>query len=417
MISFDEALAHVLAGASPVGAERVAIEPASGRVLAEDGHRARQPMPPFDYSAMDGWAVATADLEGDGPWTLPAQGESAAGRELPAFSRGTSCRIFTGARLPAGCDAVVMQEIVERDGDRVTLRERPKPGAHVRRRGEDLQEGAVALRRGTRLGPGQIALAAALDRATLAVSRRPVVAIVATGDELRSPGEHARPGSVVESNAFFVAAAARAAGADARVTPFVRDDPAAARAALADALRGVDLLVTIGGVSVGDHDVVRPALEAAGVTIEFFRVALRPGKPLVLGRAGATQVLGLPGNPASASLTFVLFGVPLLRALAGDAAPLPPVRLRAPIALERPLSCEATTTKRRQFLRAPPRGRRRPRARPAEPGVRRRDELRRGRRARRLPRRSRPARGRRRRRSDPPGGRLRGNFAARGDVG
>jgi molybdopterin molybdotransferase len=349
VISFDEALARVLGGAAPVGAERVALEAASGRVLAEDV-AAPAPMPPFDYSAMDGWAIATADVEGVGPWTLPARGESAAGRDLPAFTRGTTCRIFTGARLPDGCDAVVMQEIVERDGDRVTLRERPKPGAHVRRRGEDLREGAVALRRGTRLGPGHVALAAALDRATLAVSRRPVVAIVATGDELRSPGEPARPGSVVESNAFFVAAAARAAGADARVTPFARDDPAAARAALAEAIRGVDLLVTIGGVSVGDHDVVRPALEAAGVTIEFFRVALRPGKPLVVGRAGATQVLGLPGNPASASLTFLLFGVPLLRALAGDAAPLPATR-RVAVALDKPL-VRGEGDQRRQFLRA-----------------------------------------------------------------
>jgi molybdopterin molybdotransferase len=206
-----------------------------------------------------------------------------------------------------------------------------RPGDHVRRRGEDLAAGAVALARGVRLSPGRVALAAALDRPHLLVARRPIVTVLCSGDELRSPGQMhppVEPGSIPESNGYFVAAAARAAGAVVRVAPFVGDEPEAARRAAFGALRGSDVVVTVGGVSVGDRDVMRTALEAAGVVIDFWKVNIKPGKPLAVGRAGAVQVLGLPGNPASASLTFLLFGVPLLRALQGDLAPLPP-RLRA----------------------------------------------------------------------------------------
>jgi molybdopterin molybdotransferase len=327
MLTFAEALARLLAAAQPLGAERVPLAEASGRVLAEDV-RAPAPMPPFDYSAMDGYALAAGDLAGDGPWELPVAGESAAGGDLPDLVPGTACRIFTGARLPRGADTVVMQERVERRGEAAVLAARPRPGDHLRRRGEDLAEGAVALGRGARLGPGKVALAAALDRPELFVSRRPAVTVLCSGDELRAPGEPGPAGSIPESNGYFVAAAARGAGAIVRVSPFVRDEPEASRRAVAEALRGSDLVVTIGGVSVGDRDVMRPALEAAGVTIDFWKVKIKPGKPLAVGRAGATQVIGLPGNPASASLTFLLFGVPLLRALQGDAAPLP-VRLRA----------------------------------------------------------------------------------------
>ena len=327
MITFTEALARLLSFARPLGPERVALDDACGRVLAEDV-RAPGPLPPFDYSAMDGYAVATSDLPGDGPWELPVVGESSAGGELPELVPGTACRIYTGARLPAGADAVVMQERVARVGDVAILTAPVRPGDHLRRRGDDLAEGAVALASGARLTPGRVALAAALDRPQLLVARRPVVTVLCSGDELRSPGQPGRPGSIPESNGYFVAAAARGAGALVRVSPFVRDEPEDARRAVTDALRGSDVVVTIGGVSVGDRDVVKPALEAAGVVIDFWKVKIKPGKPLAIGRAGATQVIGLPGNPASASLTFLLFGVPLLRALQGDAAPLP-VRLRA----------------------------------------------------------------------------------------
>jgi molybdopterin molybdotransferase len=345
MITFTEALARLLAGVQPLGPERVALDEAAGRVLAEDV-RAATPLPPFDYSAMDGYALATRDLPGDGPWSLPVVGESSAGGELPELAPGTACRIYTGARLPSGADAVVMQERVARAGDVATLTARVRPGDHLRRRGDDLAEGALALAAGARLTPGRVALAAALDRPQLLVARRPVVTVLCSGDELRSPGQPGQAGSIPESNGYFVAAAARAAGALVRVSPFVRDEPEDARRAVTDALRGSDVVVTVGGVSVGDRDVVKPALEAAGVVIDFWRVKIKPGKPLAVGRAGATQVIGLPGNPASASLTFLLFGVPVLRALQGDVAPLP-VRLRAAVR-----SAVRREPGREEFLRA-----------------------------------------------------------------
>lgn len=317
-----------------VVAELVDLDAALGRVLAED-LRAPLPMPGFDYSSMDGYALRVADLDGASPWTLPVAGESAAGGVAPTLARGAACRIFTGAEIPAGADAVVMQENVERHGEAITLRAAPARGANIRRQGEDMAAGTVALARGARLGPGQLALCAGLDRARIAVARRPRVVVLCSGDELRQPGEPARSGSIPESNGFFVAAAARLAGADARIGPFVRDDLETATAAVREALDGADVVVTIGGVSVGDHDVMKPALEAAGVTLDFWRVAIKPGKPIAVGRRfhgpeRTTHVLGLPGNPASASLTFLLFGMPLLRALAGDTAPLPP-RTRMPI--------------------------------------------------------------------------------------
>jgi molybdopterin molybdotransferase len=328
MIPFEEALARLLATARPVGAERVPLEDASGRVLAEE-IVAADAMPPFDYSAMDGYAIASSDLAGSGPFRLPVRGESAAGGALPSLLPGSACRIFTGARLPPGADTIVPQEDAPRSGDEITLQQAPRAGAWVRRRGADLAAGSVALPRGTRLTPGKVALAAALDRPHLFVSQRPVVTVLCSGDELRSPGAPGPAGTIPESNGYFVAATARAAGAAVRVAPFVPDDAARAAEAVSTGLRGSDLVVTIGGVSVGDHDVVRPALEAAGVALDFWRVAIKPGKPLAVGRAeharggGVVHVLGLPGNPASAALTFVLFGVPLLRALQGDALPLP----------------------------------------------------------------------------------------------
>lgn len=345
MILFSDALSRLLAAVTPLASERVPLDEAAGRVLAED-LVAPAPMPAFDYSAMDGYALAARDATGAGPFTLPVSGESAAGGELPTLSPGSCCRIFTGARLPEGADAVIMQEDVERHGDTVSFTREVKPFAHIRRRGADLTEGARAISRGARLSPGRVALAAALDRPTLHVARRPIVTVLSSGDELRSPGEPARPGSVVESNGYFVAAAARAAGAIARIAPFVRDDAEASRRAVAEALRGSDLLVTVGGVSVGDRDVIRPALEAAGVALDFWRVKIKPGKPLAVGRKDDVHVLGLPGNPASASLTFMLFGLPLLRALQGDASPLPQViTARAEGSLRREPG-------RREFVRA-----------------------------------------------------------------
>jgi molybdopterin molybdotransferase len=239
-----------------------------------------------------------------------------------------------------------MQEDVTRTGDRVRLATAPRPGAHVRRAGEDLAAGQRVLARGTRLGPHHVGLLATLERARVTVARCPVVSIVSTGDELREPGSPDRAGSVVDSNGPGLSALVRACGGVARLLPHVRDELPATTDALAHALEGADVVLTVGGASVGDHDLVRPALEALGVAIDFWRVAIKPGKPLVVGRHGRVRVLGLPGNPASAMLTFLLFGAPLLRALQGDRAPLPPVvPVRLAEALER-------TPGRTEFYRA-----------------------------------------------------------------
>jgi molybdopterin molybdotransferase len=209
---------------------------------------------------------------------------------------------------------------------------RPKPGQNVRRAGEDVARGAVALAAGDRMGAGAIALAAMLDRAELVVARRPRITILCTGDELRAPGDEPRPGSVPESNSAPVAALARQAGAVVRVAPIAGDDLRATQEAIEEALDATDVLVTIGGVSVGDHDVVRPALERAGVSLDFWKVAIKPGKPLVVGTRDRVVVLGLPGNPASAIVTFAVFGAPLVRALQADRRPIPmalPVRFES----------------------------------------------------------------------------------------
>jgi len=324
VIRFEEARERLLHGVRALGAERVGVDLAPGRVLAEE-IVAGCDMPAFDHSAMDGYAFASEDFTGDGPWELPLKGESSAGGVLPLFERGTTCRIFTGARLPDGCDSIAPQEDVERltGPDRVRLAKVPAPGAWIRRRGADLARGAAAITRGTRLSGGHAALAAALDRPSVLVARRPQVTVLCTGDELRAPGEPGAEGTIAESNGTFVAAMGRAAGAIVRIAPFVRDDLGEAEREVREALSGSDLVVTIGGVSVGDRDVMKAALEKAGVALDFWRVAIKPGKPLCVGRAGRTIALGLPGNPASASLTFLLFGVPLLRAMQGDREPLP----------------------------------------------------------------------------------------------
>ena len=331
VLRFEDALTRILALGTPVlPAERASIEELDGRVLAADVVSGVD-LPGFDYSAMDGYAVCSRDLAGEPPYRLPVRGESRTGAVPGALASGTTMRIFTGAALPAGADAVVMQENVTRDGEVAVLTARPRAGQLVRRRGEDLSAGAVAIPKGTRLRPTHLALAAALDLAEVDVAKRPEVAILATGDELRRPGTDRVPGTIPESNTVVLRAMARRAGARARALPYVRDERAATERAFATALEEADVVVTIGGVSVGDHDLVRPSLEAVGVSLDFWRVAMKPGKPLAVGRfprPGRREaiVLGLPGNPASAMVTFALFGVPLLRAMQGDARPFPAAR-------------------------------------------------------------------------------------------
>lgn len=324
MLRFEEALARILALGSALPNEVAALDDCDGRVLGED-LVAPVDLPGFDYSAMDGYAVRMRDLDGEPPYRLPVRGESKTGIVPSALEPASAMRIFTGAALPDGADAVVMQEATLREGEDVVITTRPRAGQHVRRRGEDLSAGAIAIAKGTRLRPAHLSLAAALDRAHLAVGRRPEVAILATGDELRRPGTDPIPGTIAESNTVALRAMARRAGASAKALPYVRDDRAATERAFAAALDEADVVVSIGGVSVGDHDLVRPALEAVGVTLDFWRVAIKPGKPLAIGTKGRTIVIGLPGNPASAMVTFAMFGVPLLRALQGDAQPTPPL--------------------------------------------------------------------------------------------
>jgi molybdopterin molybdotransferase len=321
VLTFDEARARILSDVSLVGTEIVALPAAVGRVLREP-LTAKVPIPAFDHSAMDGYAVATGDFSGEGPWTLPVVGESRTGSLPPALESGTTCRIFTGAALPSGADAIVMQEDVVRTDDRATFSEKPRPGSHVRRQGEDLAIGALALESGMRLGPSQLGLIASLDRREVLVSKRPRVRIVCTGDELRAAGSPPRPGSIPESNGVALAAFVNQVGGEASVAPYARDDREQTTRIIQEALDESDLVLTVGGASVGDHDLVRPCLEAAGATLDFWKVRIKPGKPLIFGKRNDVSILGLPGNPASALVTFVLFGAPLLRARVGDSAPV-----------------------------------------------------------------------------------------------
>jgi molybdopterin molybdotransferase len=272
---------------------------------------------------MDGYAVRAADFVGAGPFRFEVSAEQRAGESGRQLRPGTAARIFTGAPLLAESDSVIMQEDAERSGELVTFQKAPALGAHVRRRGEDLARGAIALTRGTCLNPFRVGLLAALDRAHAHVTKRPRVLLLCTGDELRDAGSPPRPGSIPDSNGPSLAALARRTGAEVALLPRTADDLGKTRASIADALRRCDVLLTVGGVSVGDHDVVKQALEEEGVTLDFWKVKIKPGKPLAFGRRGDTFVLGLPGNPVSAQLTLCLFGLPLLRTLQGDARAVP----------------------------------------------------------------------------------------------
>ncbi|MCM2333034.1 MAG: molybdopterin molybdotransferase MoeA, partial [Anaeromyxobacteraceae bacterium] len=318
MLTPAEALARILATTAEVGLtarERLPLEAAAGRVLAED-LRAPRALPPFAASTMDGYALRAAEAPRAGT-RLRVAFEVAAGHPAPApLPRGACCRIFTGAPLPRGADCVEMQEQVERRGELAILRRGAEAGRFVRPEGDDLARGDLALATGVQLDPGAIGLAASLGRQALLVRRRPRVVILPTGDEVVPLGTRPGPGQIVESNAHALAAAVAAAGGEARRLPIAGDDRRALRVALRQAA-GADVLVTTGGVSVGDRDLVREALEAAGARLDFWRVAMRPGKPLAFGRMGQTLVFGLPGNPASALTTFELFGRPALRALTG----------------------------------------------------------------------------------------------------
>jgi len=332
LLSVAEALARVLASAGePLSEESVGVGEAIGRTLARDTF-AERTQPPFPNSAMDGYALRAADAAGP-PARLAVIGESAAGHAFAgSIAAGQAVRIFTGAPLPDGADAVVMQEDVRREGDAIAVQVAVPKGEHVRPRGLDFADGEIILPAGRRLTARDVALAAAANHPTLFVRRRPRVAILATGDELVAPGAARGPAQIVASNTYSVAGIVAAAGGEPIDLGIAVDDASALALSLAAAREAkADVLVTLGGASVGDHDLVQKALAEAGMQLGFWRIAMRPGKPMIHGRIGATSVLGLPGNPTSSAVCATLFVRPLLRALVGDpeagADPSEPARL------------------------------------------------------------------------------------------
>jgi molybdopterin molybdotransferase len=315
LLPVDEALRRILDGVAPLGSESVDLIGAADRVLAEDV-MATLTQPPFDASAMDGYAARAADVA-NVPAALTVIGESNAGgpfgREV---GPGEAVRIFTGAAVPTGADCVVIQEDTERSGEALSVREAASPGANIRRKGGDFRQGHTLLRAGRLLDASAITLAAAAGHASLQVRRAPRIAILATGDELVEPGTKPGPGQIVASNSYGLAALVKRFGGDARLLGIAGDtlDDLQAKLSLA---ADADVLVTIGGASVGDRDLVKPALEARGMALDFWKVAVRPGKPMLFGRLEAQRVLGLPGNPLSCLIAARLFLVPLIFRLLG----------------------------------------------------------------------------------------------------
>jgi molybdopterin molybdotransferase len=314
VISVEEARARILAGLKPTPAEIVPLAEGWGRVAAESV-LARLTQPPADVSAMDGYALRAAD--GAYGAVLRIVGAAPAGHPFPgSIGQGEAVRIFTGSIVPEGADSILLQEDAEPAGDVVIVRERVTEGRHIRRAGQDFASGETLISAGRRLTARDIGLAAAGNHPWLAVHRRPRVALLANGDEIALPGEKVPPGGMISSNAHALAALVRAAGGTPTVLPIAADDRGAI-AATADAVAGTEMLVTTGGASVGEHDLVVEGLAARGLEVDFWKIAMRPGKPLMFGRLGPTAVLGLPGNPVSALICAALFLIPALDRLSG----------------------------------------------------------------------------------------------------
>ena len=323
LLPVEEALKRVVAGLKPTEAERVPIGEAYGRVLAADV-AARITQPPFDSSSMDGYAARSADLRAH-PKELRVIGEAGAGHAFDGHvGEGEAARIFTGAPLPKGADTVVIQEHTERTGDVVTVLEGGAKGDFIRPSGLDFSEKQTLLETGRRLSSRDVALAASMNHGDLMVRRRPVVAILSTGDELVPPGETPRADQIISSNGFGLAAIVEQAGSQAELLGIAKDT-LESLAAHVDRASGADILVTIGGASVGDHDLVQQALEDHGMTLDFWKIAMRPGKPLMFGEMAGQRVLGVPGNAVSALLCARIFLVPMIHRMLGlaeaEAAP------------------------------------------------------------------------------------------------
>jgi molybdopterin molybdotransferase len=312
-----DALSAILVGAAALPEEMVVLDAAHRRVLADD-LKALRTQPPQAMSAMDGYAARSADTS-IVPARLTVIGEVAAGRPFDQPLRpGEAVRIFTGGVVPDGADAVVIQEDTARDGNIVIVNERATAGKNIRPAGIDFRQGDVLLRAGSRLTDRDLSLAAGMNHPHLSVRRRAKVAVLATGDELVMPGTTPGPGQIVYSNGFALRALARAEGAETIDLGIAADTVAATTDGIRRARDcGADILITTGGASVGDHDLVKQSLEAEGVTMAFWKIAMRPGKPMMHGRLGAMRVIGLPGNPVSSYVCGFLFLVPLIRALSG----------------------------------------------------------------------------------------------------
>ncbi|NSX85670.1 molybdopterin molybdotransferase MoeA [Agrobacterium tumefaciens] len=318
LLPVDEAMRRLLEAAVPVTeSETLPLAECDGRVLSVD-LIARLTQPPFDASAMDGYALRSADAAKIGS-VLTVIGQAAAGHAFTGtVGEGQAVRIFTGAPVPQGADTILIQEDAEvLEGGKIRTAFDVTAGRHIRPRGQDFTEGEAALTAGRELGFTDLTLAAAMNHAALTVYRRPRIAILATGDELLPPGSAPQPAQIIASNTFGVAALARQAGADVLDLGIIADDDRLIRAAIGKAVAAkVDVLVTLGGASVGDHDLVQAALKAEGMQLDFWRIAMRPGKPLMVGSIGAMQVLGLPGNPVASLVCGLLFLEPLLRSIA-----------------------------------------------------------------------------------------------------
>jgi molybdopterin molybdotransferase len=332
MLALEDARARILAALEPTAAETLSLAEAWGRVLARPVV-ARLTQPPADVSAMDGYAVRASDAVAGAQ--LRVAGAAPAGHpHAGGVGPGEAVRIFTGGFVPAGADAILLQEDAVAADGQVTVQETVKPGRWIRRRGLDFAEGEALLPAGRRLTARDVGLAAAANHPWVTLHRRPRIGILATGDEIALPGEPIPAGGIVSSNAHALAALVRAAGGEPMVLPIAPDDSDAIAAAAA-AARGCEMLVTTGGASVGEHDLVQKALGAEGFALDFWKIAMRPGKPLIWGRLGRTPVLGLPGNPVSALVCGVQFLVPAIAVMSGLPAAPPPTllaRTGAPLA-------------------------------------------------------------------------------------
>lgn len=319
MISVDEARAALFALVDPLATETVPLRQANARILRATAS-ARRNQPPFAASAMDGYALKATEAEAHAQFKVI--GEAAAGHAWTGqVQAGQAVRIFTGAPLPQGADRIVIQEDVQRTGDLITITQDPGAQTHVRPKGGDFSTG-TQLEAPRRLGPADLALLAAMNISELEVARKPVIALVSTGDELVMPGETPRDDQIIASNTFGLAAMLEDAGAEVRILPIARDTKAALTQAFALA-QGADLVVTIGGASVGDHDLVADVAEALGMERSFYKIAMRPGKPLMAGRLNRMPMIGLPGNPVSAMVCGRIFLVPIIDKMLGlgEAAP------------------------------------------------------------------------------------------------